>query len=52
MLKICYLSNEPRRIRNYRQILEKMEMIHIAKTITARSCVPDGYKIIDDRNIW
>ncbi len=97
MLKICYLSNDPRRIINYRRILEEMEpesvlyrntelfrtenteyrfincgnpdkcinvyadqaiidyrepMIHIAEMITARCCVPDGYKIIDDRNIY
>lgn len=96
MLKICYLSDNPRRIKNSRQILEKMEeeeilygnqrmfrtenmeyrfvncgnpnnymglyadqviidfrdpMIEIAKIITAASCVPDEYRIIDDRRI-
>lgn len=96
MLKICYLSDNPCRLRNSRQILEKLEpegilcrnewsfrtenveyrfincgnqnnymglyadqaiidfrdpMIEIAKIITARSCVPDGYRIIDDRSI-
>ena len=96
MLKICYISNNPRRIINYRRILEEMEpesvlyrnaelfrtenaeyrfincgnqercvgiyadqviidyrepMIHLAEMITARSCVPDRYRIIDDRSI-
>lgn len=96
MLKICYLSDDPRRLKNYRQILEEMEteealyrnhrmfrtenveyrfvncgnpdtymglyadqviidfrnpMIEIARIITAASCVPDEYKIIDDRKI-
>lgn len=96
MLKICYLSDNPRRIINSRRILEEMEtervlysniilfrtenteyrfvncrnpdnymgiyadqaiidyrepMIEIAKIITARSCVPEKYKIMDDRKI-
>lgn len=96
MLKICYLSDIPSRIRNCRRILEMMDpdkvlysnfrlfrtenaeyrfvncrdpnsymgiyadqavidyrepMIEIAKIITARSCVPEEYKIIDDRSI-
>lgn len=96
MLKICYLSDNPRRIKNSRQILEAMEtekvlygnqrvfrtenveyrfvncgnpnnymglyadqviidfrdpMIEIARMITAKSCVPDEYKIIDDRRM-
>lgn len=96
MLKICYLSDNPRRIKNSRQILEEMEaeevlygnqrvfrtenveyrfvncgspndyiglyadqaiidfrqpMRDIARIITAKSCVPDEYKIIDDRRI-
>lgn len=96
MIKICYLSDNQRRIINSRRILEEMEtekvlysnsrlfrtrnteyrfvncgnpnnymgiyadqaiidyrqpMIGIANIITARSCVPEKYKIIDDRNI-
>lgn len=96
MLKICYLSDNPRRITNARRILEEMEtekalyrsfrlfrtenteyrfincgnpnnyvgiyadqaiidyrnpMIEMAQIITARSCVPEEYKIIDDRSI-
>lgn len=96
MLKICYLSDNGRRIRNSRRILEEMEtenilygnervfrtenvefrfvncgnpdnymglyadqviidfrdpMIKIAKIITAASCVPEEYKIIDDRKM-
>lgn len=96
MLKICYLSDNTRRIKNSRQILEEMEaeevlcgnqrvfrtenveyrfvncgnpnnymglyadqviidfrdpMIEIARMITAASCVPDEYKIIDDRRM-
>lgn len=96
MLKICYLSDNPRRLMNSRRILEEMEaesilcrtarvfrtenaeyrfvncgnrdsymglyadqviidfrqpMIEIAQIITARSCVPEGYKIIDDRSM-
>ena len=96
MLKICYLSDNQRRLRNSRQILEKLEpksilcrnewsfrtenaeyrfincgnqnnymgvyadqviidyrepIIDIAQMITAKSCVPDGYRIIDDRSI-
>lgn len=96
MLKICYLSDDQRRLRNSRRILEDMEtesilyrnanvlrtenaeyrfvncgdssnymglyadqaiidfrqpMRDIARIITAKSCVPDEYKIIDDRRI-
>ncbi len=96
MLKVCYLSDNPRRLKNSRRILEKMEaesvlygsqrvfrtenveyrfincgnpnnymglyadqaiidyrepMIDIAQIITAASCVPDEYRIIDDRKI-
>ncbi len=96
MLKICYLSDNPRRLMNSRKILEEMEMESIlyqdskvlrtenaeyrfvncgnqdnymgiyadqaiidfrqpmrdiARIITAKSCVPDEYKIIDDRRI-
>lgn len=96
MLKICYLSDNPRRLINSRRVLEEMEtekvlysnsrlfrtrnaeyrfvncenpnsymgiyadqviidykqsIIGIAKIITAKSCVPEKYKIIDDRNI-
>ncbi len=96
MLKICYLSDNERRIMNSRRILAEMEtenilyenkrvfrtenmeyrfvncgnednymglyadqviidfrnpMIEIARIITAASCVPDEYKIIDDRKM-
>ncbi len=96
MIKICYLSDNPIRIKNSKSILQKMELgngsyvdgnrfqtktaeyvfidcrdpekyagvyadqaiidyrepiISIARKITAKSCVPDEYKIIDDRKI-